>query len=288
MSYPVFTVVTPTLNQGEFIEKTIDSVLSQGYPNLEYIIIDGGSKDNTLEIIKKYENHLAYWDSQPDNGQGHAINKGMAKANGHYLTWINSDDFYLPGALNNFVELFAANPDAGIVVGAGRIVDQSGKEIYFKAPTPKINIESLYTWLNNGNFMQPSSAFTRTAWNSVHSIDEKVHIALDLDLWIRMAKAGVQFVTTEAVLSEALSHPAAKTTAYEDLMQLDCALIITRHGGEHEVRKLLEDMVTRYSWYRRNYEAIASNPILKLLRPIVKRFSKPGEYWNEFVPPWVK
>lgn len=288
MKYPKFTVVTPTYNQGQFIEKTIDSVLSQGYPNLEFIIIDGGSKDNTVEIIKKYEHHLAYWVSEPDRGQSHAINKGMEKATGDRLTWLNSDDWYLPDALQHMSEVLAANPDAGMVVGTGRMVNQAGKELHFISPTPEITLETLYAWLNGGDFLQPSSAFTRNAWESAGQINEEIHIALDVDLWLRMAKAGIKFVATDVCLSEALSHPQAKTTAFEDMMRLDCALVIIRHGGEHVVRKNLEEMITRYSWYRRNYEAIVGNPLLKLLRPIVKRLSKPGEYWSDSVPPWVK
>jgi glycosyltransferase involved in cell wall biosynthesis len=262
--------------------------LSQGYPNLEFIIIDGGSNDNTVEIIKKYERHLAYWVSEPDRGQSHAINKGMAKATGDYLTWLNSDDWYLPGALQRMHELFAANPEAGMVVGKGCIVNQEEKVLDSISPTPDITLESLYGWLNGGNFLQPSSAYSRSAWETVGQIDEDIHIALDLDLWLRMAKAGVKFVTTDTHLSKALSHPHAKTTAYEDLMRLDCALVIIRHGGEHVVRKALEEMMVRFSWYRRNYEAIVSHPLMKLLRPIVKKISRSGEYWNDIVPSWVK
>lgn len=288
MSYPKFTVVTPTYNQGQYIEKTIDSVLSQSYPNLEFIIIDGGSKDNTVEIIKKYERHLTYWVSEPDRGQSHAINKGMNKATGDYLTWLNSDDWYLEGALNHMKAMFEANPEAGMVVGAGRIVDPAGKEVFYIYPKGEVTLESLYGWMRGGDFLQPASAFTRLAWNSVGQIDEQVHIALDVDLWLRMAKAGVKFATSEILLSEALSHPQAKTTAFEDLMRLDCALVIIRHGGEHAVRKTLEDMITRYSWYRRNYDAVVGNPIVKFLQPLVKRCSKPGEYWSDIVPPWIK
>lgn len=288
MNYPKFTVVTPTYNQGPFIEKAIDSVLSQGYPNLEYIIVDGGSKDNTVDLIKKYEKHLAYWVSESDRGQSHAINKGMAKATGDYLTWLNSDDWYVEDALNKMREVFYLNPAAGVVVGVGRIVDTKGKEVFYISPDKKITLESLYSWMLGGNFLQPASAFTRDAWNTVGNIDERVHFALDLELWLRMAKVGIKFASTEALLAEALSHPQAKTTAFEDLMQLDCALVIIRHGGEDLVRKTLEDLVTRYSWYRRNYEVIVGNPILKLLRPLIKRFSKPGYYWSDFVPPWVK
>ncbi len=288
MSIQKFSVVTPTYNQGAYIERTIDSVLSQGYPNLEFIIIDGGSKDNTVEVIRKYERHLAYWVSEPDRGQSHAINKGMARASGDYLTWLNSDDWYLPGALQRMSSLLVENPEAGMLVGKGRMLHPSGKVDRLISPPEKITLESLYGWLCGGDFLQPASAFTRSAWEAAGPINEEIHIALDVDLWLRMAKSGVRFVTTEDVLAEALIHANAKTTAFEDLMRLDCALVIIKHGGESVVRKTLEDMITQFSWYRRNYEAIVANPLLRIMQPIVKRFAKPGAYWNEAVPPWVK
>lgn len=288
MTPPKFTIVTPTYNQGKYIERTIDSVLSQGDPNLEYFIIDGGSTDDTVEIIKKYERHLAYWVSEKDRGQSHAINKGMGKSTGEYLTWLNSDDWYLPGAMKTMRELFEANPQAGMVVGAGRIVTPNGEEVYYKTPTREITVESLYSWMRGGDFMQPSSAFRRSAWEAAGKINESVHIALDVDLWLNMAQAGVKFAVTECLLSDSLSHPDAKTTAFRELMQLDCALVIIKHGGESAVRKMLEDMVIRYAWYHKNYEAIIHNPLLKVMRPIIKRLSREGEYWNDRVPPWVK
>src|SRR4051812_48252088 len=101
MNLPKISIVTPTLNQGNFIEETILSVIGQNYPNLEYIILDGGSTDNTIEIIKKYEKHLAYWSSEPDKGQSDAINKGFKIATGDILGWINSDDYYMPGIFNH-------------------------------------------------------------------------------------------------------------------------------------------------------------------------------------------
>ena len=288
MNYPKFSIVTPSYNQGDFIEKTIDSVLSQGYPNLEFIIIDGGSKDKTVEVIKKYEKYLTYWVSEPDRGQSHAINKGMEVATGDYLTWLNSDDWYLPGSVMHMCELFMATQDAGMVVGTGDIVDGQGR-VVFHVPAPKeITLQSLYNWMRGGNFMQPSSAFSRQAWNAVGPIDENVHIAMDLDLWLKMALRGIKFVTTETMLSLALSHPNAKTTAYESLMTVDCALIISKHGGIAYAHKPLDEMAAQFEWLRSNYEIIVNNPVLKLLRPVIKRFSKEGGYWRETVPPWVK
>ena len=104
---PKISIVTPTYNQGRFIEQTICSVLDQGYPNLEYIIIDGGSRDNTVDIIKKYEHRLSYWVSEMDSGQTHAINKGFAKCTGEIFNWINSDDYYAPDALQKIAKAFA-------------------------------------------------------------------------------------------------------------------------------------------------------------------------------------
>ncbi|MBD9361077.1 glycosyltransferase family 2 protein [Methylomonas fluvii] len=287
--WPKISVITPSFNQGGFIEKTITSVLSQSYPNLEFIIVDGGSSDNTVEVIKKYENSLHYWVSEPDRGQSHAINKGMAIATGEILTWLNSDDIYLPGALHRFASAFQENPDIGIVVGEGRIVDLQGKEIYYARPNAEINLTSLYGWLNDGDFLQPSSAFSRTAWYQSGPIDESVHIALDVDLWLRMAKNGVIFKSVNELLSEALSHPNAKTTAFEKLMFLDCSMVIIQHGGRKYVEKQLIDLVNKYSWYDKNYQIIVNNPIIKILRPIIKRIARnEDQYWSEFIPPWLK
>ena len=287
-SYPKISVITPTFNQGAFIEKTINSVLSQNYPNLEFIIIDGGSTDNTVEIIKKYEQHLTYWVSEPDRGQSHAINKGTAKSTGEILTWLNSDDWYMPGTLQRFAELFQQNPDVGIVVGAGRIVDQAGTEIYYKEPTQEINLTSLYQWQRGGDFMQPSSAYSREAWDIAGPIDESIHIALDVDLWLRMAKKNIKFLSVNELFSEALSHPDAKTTAFKEFMDLDCSMVIIQHGGKKFVEKQLIDMVTKYCWYTKNYLAIVNNPIIRFLRPIIKRLAKEDQSWSEYIPTWVK
>src|SRR5687768_13083798 len=106
MNSPKISIITPSYNQGRFIEETILSVINQNYPNLEYIIIDGGSTDNTVEIIRKYEQHLAYWVSEKDGGQSEAINKGFKKATGDIVCWINSDDFFMPGALSKVADCF--------------------------------------------------------------------------------------------------------------------------------------------------------------------------------------
>jgi len=295
MEYPKFSVVTPTFNQGQFIEKTIDSVLSQGYPNLEYIIIDGGSQDNTVDIIKKYERHLAYWVSEKDRGQSHAINKGMARATGEYLTWLNSDDWYTPGALQTFCDVSRQHPDAGMIVGAGRVVDQTGNVVYYKEPTDPITLETLFGWFSGGFFVQPSSMFTREAWARCGPLDEEQHLAMDLDLWLKIARDGFRFLPIKALMSEMLSHSNAKTTAFDSLMRVEGLLVIGKHGGTKDLKtemlkmtEQIDDLNRRLGWYERNYEIIVNHPLVRILRPIVKRLAKEGAYWQNKVPPWVR
>jgi glycosyltransferase involved in cell wall biosynthesis len=126
MNWPKISIVTPSFNQGQYIEETILSVLSQNYPNLEYIIIDGGSTDDTVEIIKKYESRITYWVSEPDRGQSHAINKGLQKCTGEIFNWLNSDDWYMPGALFDVANAFRINSRAQFVSGYENHVEQSG------------------------------------------------------------------------------------------------------------------------------------------------------------------
>lgn len=297
MSHPKFTVVTPTFNQGCYIEKTIDSVLSQNYPNLEFIIIDGGSRDETVEIIKKYERHLAYWVSEADRGQSHAINKGFARATGDYLTWLNSDDWYTPGALLKFAEVARKYPDAGMIVGAGRVMDQSGNILYTKEPTDPITLESLFNWFSGGFFVQPSSLFSRAAWERCGPLDENEHIAMDLDLWLKIARAGFRYVPINDLLSEMLSHPDAKTTAFENRMRAEGLLVIAKHGGNDAFKtgviKLTEKidyLSQRLAWYERREEKIFNNPLAKTLKPFAKRLlGVKGDVMNiNKVPPWMK
>ena len=285
-SYPKISIVTPSYNQGAYLEKTILSVLNQEYPNIEYIVIDGGSTDNSLDTIKKYEKHLKYWVSEPDRGQSNAINKGFSHATGDLLTWLSSDDYYMPGALWTFATMAMAHPETSAFVGAGRIIDETGNIIYYKEPPQHITIETLYRWLNGGDFMQPSSIFRRTAWERVGPLDETVHIALDVDLWLRMAKAGCRFVSSDSLLSTALSHKNAKTTAFKYLSVIDCAIVVMRHGGEKAARSYLEDVAARLTYSEQNLNKILNNPVIRLVRPAIKLFVKPALRWREVTPPW--
>ena len=121
---PRISVITPSFNQGNFLEWTIQSVINQGYPNLEYIIIDGGSNDNSINIIKQYESYLAYWISEPDNGQTEAINKGLRRATGDWVAWQNSDDIYYPGTFDELIKTATLHPEAGLIIGNIMMIDK--------------------------------------------------------------------------------------------------------------------------------------------------------------------
>src|SRR5512138_875393 len=129
MQQPLVSIITPSFQQARFLEQTICSVLGQDYPELEYIVVDGGSSDGSRDIIQRYADHLAWWVSEPDRGQTDAINKGFARATGEILAWINSDDTYLPGAVSEAVEQLRAHPGAGLVYGDANLIDDDGEII---------------------------------------------------------------------------------------------------------------------------------------------------------------
>ncbi|MFC1771775.1 glycosyltransferase family 2 protein [Pseudomonadota bacterium] len=262
-----FSIVTPSFNQGEFIENTILSVLDQNYPNLEYIVIDGGSSDNSIEIIKKYEKFLTYWVSENDRGQSHAINKGFAHASGDILGWLNSDDRLEPGALAVVAEVAKQYPETGVFVGHGRKADRSGNTVYYKKPG-KLTFERLCEWMDGGNFMQPSCFFRRTALEAAGPLDENVHIALDVDLWLKMIKS-VSFRPIDKLLSTAMVHEDAKTTALINRMTVDCALVVIRAGGERCVQKHLYSMADKLTDYERLFKKLSRNPFVRLVKPLL-------------------
>ena len=128
-AYPLVTIVTPSFNQVEYLEQTLNSVLGQDYPNLEYLVVDGGSTDGSLEVIRKYEDRLAWWVSEPDHGQADAINKGFARATGKYVAWLNSDDLYFPGAIRKAVETLEQSPHIGLVYGNLLSINARGEHV---------------------------------------------------------------------------------------------------------------------------------------------------------------
>lgn len=181
--WPRVTIVTPSFNQAQFLEETIRSVLVQGYPDLEYIIMDGGSMDGSIEIIQKYAPWLAYWESEKDRGQSHAINKGWAKATGEVLAWLNSDDVYTPGALYAAVQGLCDNSETGMVYSDFIFIDEHSTQQRAYQSRP-LDLKIL---LGEGTFIaQPTVFLKRKVIEVVGMLDESLHMVMDLDLWLRI------------------------------------------------------------------------------------------------------
>jgi glycosyltransferase involved in cell wall biosynthesis len=181
--WPKISIVTPSFNQGQFIEETIRSVLLQGYPNLEYIIIDGGSTDGSVEIIKKYEPWLAYWVSEKDNGQSEAINKGFKKAHGEIIAWLNSDDLLMPRAIQTAAQYFLNNPQVDLLYGSARILGDGEREL----GTWRSRDFDFRALLYEDFICQPASFFRSRAFTMVGGLRTDLHYAFDYDLWLRIA-----------------------------------------------------------------------------------------------------
>jgi glycosyltransferase involved in cell wall biosynthesis len=213
--WPCISIVTPSYNQGQFIEETIRSVLLQGYPNLEYMVIDGGSSDGTLDVIRRYERWLTYWVSERDRGQAHAIKKGLARATGAVFNWINSDDFLEPGALQTIAVSYAS---AGCAVAAGvRNLLQSGahesvfnRELDLPASlAPTADASPVYH--------QPGLWFDLQALRMLEPIDESFQFAFDWLLMLRYINRHPRLVYVPSIVANFRLHAASKTVAQAEL-----------------------------------------------------------------------
>lgn len=212
--WPKITIVTPSYNQGQFIEETIRSVLLQNYPNLEYLILDGGSSDNTIDILRKYENAIDYWTSAPDRGQADAINRGFSRSNGQILAWLNSDDIYERGALAEAAELFGQHQEIDVISGQCRhwYGDQRDRLI---DPSPLRTLEDFLkiktNWMNYRLIVQPESFFRRRAFEQANGHRDELNYCFDVCLWMTMAKLGCRFTSVNRHWANFRIHENQKT-----------------------------------------------------------------------------
>lgn len=189
-AWPKVTVVTPSFNQARYVEETIRSVLLQGYPDLEYIVMDGGSRDNTVEVLRRYARFITYWTSEKDRGQSDAINKGFRLSTGEWTGWQNSDDYYEPGAIGKMVETAMANPGASVVYGSVKLCDADSRDTG-TYPTSAFDLMAMMPWANMFN---QSMFFHRRVFDAGHFIDENLHHYIDHDFFWRLIFEGFEFV----------------------------------------------------------------------------------------------
>lgn len=227
MDKPLISIVTPSFNQAPFLEQTIHSVLGQDYPRLEYILVDGGSSDGSLDIIKKYAHRFAWWVSEPDRGQTDAINKGFAHARGEVLAWINSDDTYEPGAVSDAVDVMQSRPEVGLVYGDANFIDGSG-HVTGRFPAAQTD----YSRLRRGyvHIPQQASFFRADLWKRVGPLDPSFFFAMDYDLWVRLARlAPVLYVPR--LWANFRLHTLGKTFASDERCWPEMIRVHRRDGG---------------------------------------------------------
>jgi glycosyltransferase involved in cell wall biosynthesis len=220
---PLVTVVTPSFNQGGFIRDTIESVLSQNYASIEYLIMDGASTDNTLGVLKTYADRL-FWLSEPDQGQADAVNKGFRRAKGEIFGWLNSDDTYWPGAIRKIVQFFQANHDISMVYGESYNVDVQG-EILERHPTEDFDYQRL---AETCFISQPTVFLRRHVFEDVGPLDVTLHYCLDYEYWMRVGKRFRVGYLPE-VLATTRFHSAAKTVSKRKEAQQEVIAIVRRH-----------------------------------------------------------
>lgn len=228
---PKISVVTPSFNQGQFLEKCIKSVIKQDYPDFEYIIIDGGSTDNSLDVIAEYKQYLAYSVSESDNGQSSAINKGFKKAKGELVVWLNSDDYYLPGAFRKVAEAYGRNPEASFYFGNGLRVDSKGmkKSRFFESETVNFNRDALLYCLNY--ILQPATFINASYLKKIGFLDEGLDYGMDTDLWLRLSKEKMPaFIPETLAASREYGDTKTSTGSFQRIEEL--RQIAERHTGQ--------------------------------------------------------
>jgi len=222
------SIITPSYNQIDFLESTIQSVLNQTYKDIEYFIIDGGSTDGSVGLIQSYQDKLSGWISEPDSGQTDAINKGFAMVSGEIIAWLNSDDTYNPQAVEQAVALLDDHPEVGMVYGDANFIDQNGKVIgqFPAAQTSLPRLRRGYV-----HIPQQASFFRKSLWDQVGPLDPDFYFAMDYDLWVRLAGVS-QIRYVKETWANFRLHQDAKTISADDRCWPEMLKVHYRDGGK--------------------------------------------------------
>jgi glycosyltransferase involved in cell wall biosynthesis len=282
--WPKVSIVTPSYNQGPFLEQTVRSVLLQGYPNLEYIIIDGGSTDESIAILKKYEDWLTYWISEPDEGQSEAINKGFAQASGEIFGWLNSDDLYECNALRLISRYFSNTPKCDLLYGNGWYIDENGQK---RKPCSWIKPYNRRLFLTFNFILQPAAFWRRSVWERAGVLDTSCSWAMDWEWFLRATNfTDPHYLPVDLALWRVRSD--IKTVYGGWPRRLEIANISRRYGGVWQPTYLVY-LLDRMVWLLNR--SLGSGSIgrlaqymLSLFSWILKRTVWRGRQLSEFTP----
>lgn len=227
---PRITVITPSLNQGRYLGECIASIVAQGYPNLEYFVIDGGSKDESLSVIEQNAGHIDYWVSEPDKGQSDAINKGLRRSSGELVCWLNADDYFLPSAIETMANAYRENLFAPFYFGDGVRVDDTGQVLgnFFPAGQHVFDRKALLMGLNY--VLQPAAFINRAALEAVGYLDAQLQFGMDSDLWMRLSALGEPH-PVPAVIAASREYSSTKTASGSFKRIEELRQISMRHTG---------------------------------------------------------
>lgn len=236
------SVVVPSFNQGPFLRAALESVLDQGAPGLDVIVIDGGSEDSSVEILRGFDDRLSWWVSERDHGQSDALNKGFSMANGRWLTWLNSDDLLLQGAIAAFRRQAAIVPEGRWFAGAGWMVDEIGRmRKEYGEPVRTLRAEDLVPWTDNW-FGQPGTFFRRDLFEEAGGhVRVDLRYAMDLDLWLRMGKIDCLYPIPEAVGAYRL-HTSSKTVSERRQMEVEVTRVLLEEMGPDAALKRVDHL----------------------------------------------
>jgi glycosyltransferase involved in cell wall biosynthesis len=259
-----FSVVIPTLNQAETIEDTLQSIFEQDYGNVEIIVADGGSSDGTLTLLERYRPRLARVIEGPDRGQSDAINKGFASASGDIFCWLNSDDYFLPGALRRVADCFAGDPGVRFAVGCGDVISKDHRFLRY-IPALPMTEATLLNWKNDQWVLQQCCFWTRSLWQEVGGVDESLHLLMDYDLWFRLSRT-----TKAALIDEKLAvmryYPEVKTVRQRSRSSEELAYVYAKNGALQALREQVAELVASRSALQERLSGIETSLPVRLLK----------------------